>query len=70
MEECYFQLVEWNMRPNIPDFVPEDFRITLQAAWHTDPYLRPTCLELTRSAERSLISLRSEKNLINLNANV
>lgn len=62
MEECYYQLVEWNMRPNIPDTVPEDFRDTLQRAWHKDPYLRPSCQELLLSAERALIILRQIGN--------
>ena len=60
MEECFYQVVEWDMRPNIPDFVPDNFRQTLQSAWHKDPYLRPTCLELKLSAEHSLTFLRSK----------
>jgi hypothetical protein len=63
-DECYAKLVTLNYRPQIPENLPEEFSLSLQRAWHTDPNRRPSCRELMAAAERVLHTLHQESSIV------
>jgi hypothetical protein len=69
-DECYSRLVSLNSRPplclpeHIPQAVCQEFILSLQRAWHTDPNRRPSCRELTAAAERVLHLLHQTSSIV------